>query len=184
MTPGNVWNFDECLQWVRHLRCDVICTRFKTQPHLSQETNIIRAVRPWEAEFSKPYNRGLLIDCEGGETIIARTDTAAEQEEWTEALMTVTDLLGNTPGEGGGAGGVGYDSDDDDEDGHGGGGMQTTYLAQKDELLSPSEATGACVVVFQVWRWSQCEGANSALVRDPVLLLVRRLWDSLLGGVP
>ncbi|CAM9593516.1 unnamed protein product, partial [Ectocarpus sp. 13 AM-2016] len=114
------------------------------------ETNIIRAVRPWEAEFSKPYNRGLLIDCEGGETIIARTDTAAEQEEWTEALMTVTDLLGSSPGEGGGAGGVGYDSDDDDDDGNGGGGMQTTYLAQKDELLSPSEATGPCVVVFQV----------------------------------
>eukprot|EP00903_Cladosiphon_okamuranus_P009378 g8942.t1 len=114
------------------------------------ETNIIRAVRPWEAEFSKPYNRGLLIDCEGGETIIARTDTSAEQEEWAEALGTVTDLLGNGAGGGGASGGAGYDSDEDDEGGDGLGGMQTTYLAQKDELLSPAEATGACIVVFQV----------------------------------
>lgn len=152
---------------------------------VSQETNIIRAVRPWEAEFSKPYNRGLLIDCEGGETIIARTDTAAEQEEWTEALMTVTDLLGSNPGEGGGAGGVGYDSDDDDDDGNGGGGMQTTYLAQKDELLSSSEATGPCVVVFQVWRWSRfsrlccCPCARSlSLVTRP------KAVGPCLGGVP
>lgn len=106
-------------------------------------------MRPWEAEFSKPYNRGLLIDCEGGETIIARTDTSDEQEEWAEALGTVTDLLGNNSGGGGAAGSGDYDSDEDDGDGDGGG-MQTTYLAQKDELLSPSEATGECVVVFQV----------------------------------
>lgn len=116
-------------------------------------------MRPWEAEFSKPYNRGLLIDCEGGDTIIARTDTSAEQEEWAEALGTVTDLLGNNAGGGGAGGGAGFDSDEDDGDGDGLGGMQTTYIAQKDELLSPAEATGACVVVFQVylhgyvWYW-------------------------------
>ncbi len=105
-------------------------------------------MRPWESEFSKPYNRGLLIDCEGGDTIIARTDTAAEQEEWAEALGTVTDLLGNSGG-GGGVGEGGYDSDED-LDGEGGGGGMQTYLAQKDELLSHAEATGACIVVFQV----------------------------------
>ena len=131
-----------------------------------QETNIIRRVRPWEAEFTKPYNRGLLIDCEGGETIIARTDTSAEQEEWADALRTVTELLGNTAMTGFGSG----DSDDGDgDDGFGldGRAMQTTYLKQKEALLTPAEATGPCTVVFQVrsrdrrgggggskaWRW-------------------------------
>lgn len=129
-----------------------------------QETNIIRGVRPWQAEYTRPYNRGLLIDCEGGDTIIARTDTSAEQEEWSDALATVTELMGVHAGgvrRGGGGGGVygggaGDDSDlegldgDDDDDDYGGGGIHTTYLAQKDALLSHDEATGPCTVVFQV----------------------------------
>lgn len=127
-------------------------------PSLHQETNIIRGVRPWQAEFNKPYNRGLLIDCEGGDTVIARTDTSAEQEEWTEALGTVTGLLRSHAGaRGGGNGGGdsddGMDDGDDEEYNMVGGRIQTTYLAQKDALLSPAEATGACTVVFQVgWR--------------------------------
>lgn len=130
-----------------------------------QETNIIRGVRHWQAEFNKPYNRGLLIDCEGGDTIIARTDTSPEQEKWTEVLGTVTELLSaNGKSVGGGRGGFRDDSDVDVDDSdvdsviegeEGGGGgsarrIQTTYLAQKDELLSREEATGPCVVVFQV----------------------------------
>lgn len=117
-------------------------------------------MRSWQEEFSKPYNRGLLIDCEGGDTIIARTDTSAEQEEWTEALGTVTDLLGTNSGGGGGGGGPfgsgdsvdDMDDGDEEENGLGGRRIQTTYNAQKDELLSSSEATGACTVVFQVGR--------------------------------
>lgn len=128
---------------------------------MQKETSIIRGIRPWQAEFNKPYNRGLLIDCEGGDTIIARTDTSAEQEEWSDALGTVTELMGAGRSRGGGGfGGEGSnsdvdvdDSDDDSVLGGGGGAgarMQTTYLAQKDELLSREEATGPCVVVFQV----------------------------------
>lgn len=124
-------------------------------------------MRPWEAEFNFSSNRGLLIDCEGGDTIIARTDTSAEQEEWMEALGTVTNLLGGGAGVGDGSGGVfrvraggGLDSDDeldddDDDDsviggGSGSGRIQTTYLAQKAALLTHEEATGPCTVVFQV----------------------------------
>lgn len=109
-------------------------------------------MRPWEAEFTKPYNRGLLIDCEGGETIIARTNTSAEQEEWMEALRTVTELLGNSTVAGFG----GEDSDDTEENDDfdvEGRRLQTTYLKQKEALLSMAEATGACTVVFQVRRW-------------------------------
>lgn len=137
-------------------------------PLLDQETNIIRGVRSWQAEFTKPYNRGLLIDCEGGDTIIARTDTSAEQEEWTEALGTVSALLGNSTGVGFGGG----ESDEESEDGDDEGGMiQTTYLKQKDALLSAEEATGACTVVFQVGRSGGGDGvgrigAGCVLIRN------------------
>lgn len=117
-----------------------------------QETNIIRRVRPWEAEFTKPYNRGLLIDCEGGETIIARTNTSAEQEEWMEALRTVTELLGNSAVAGFGGEDSDNGEDNDEFDGEGRR-MQTTYLKQKEALLSVAEATGPCTVVFQVRSW-------------------------------
>lgn len=143
--------------------CEFLCSSSK------QETNIIRGVRPWQAEFTRPYNRGLLIDCEGGDTIIARTDTSAEQEEWSDALGTVTELLGSHAGGGRGAGrgaggilrvGGSMDSDaddmddvDDEDDDYStfGGRIQSTYLAQKDALLSPEEASGPCTVVFQVY---------------------------------
>lgn len=121
-------------------------------------------MRSWEAEFNKPYNRGLLIDCEGGDTIIARTDTSAEQEEWTDALGTVTELMRHNNAGIGGEGDYqdgGGDSDDDGDDGYDliGGRIQTTYVAQKDALLSYTEATEACTVVFQVKRacWAEKE---------------------------
>lgn len=111
-------------------------------------------MRPWQAEFNKPYNRGLIIDCEGGEIIIARTDTAAEQEEWSEALGTVTDLLGNAGIGGREFGGIpddeGVEDGEDDDYDNSGTRIQTTYIAQKEALLSSAEATGACTVVFQV----------------------------------
>ncbi|CAN0090701.1 unnamed protein product, partial [Laminaria digitata] len=151
------WSRQFCTVHGNILRCFAGKRQF-TDHEDPVETNIIRAVRSWQEEFSKPYNRGLLIDCEGGDTIIARTDTSGEQEEWTEALGTVTDLLGNNSGGAGGGGGHfgsgdsvdDMDDGDEEETGLGGRRIQTTYLAQKDELLSSSEATGACTVVFQV----------------------------------
>ncbi|CAM9331458.1 unnamed protein product, partial [Choristocarpus tenellus] len=132
------------------------------------EVNVVRGMRAWNEEFGRPYDRGLLVDCDGGDTIIARTDTAAEQEEWCEALYTVTELLsggsrasrgggwgGGDRGILGGEGGGGASGDEDSDDGDvtdysRNDRLEESYLAQKNRLLTESETSGPCTVVFLV----------------------------------
>ncbi|CAN0230074.1 unnamed protein product, partial [Discosporangium mesarthrocarpum] len=59
------------------------------------EAMVVRGLRAWQEEYGRAYDRGLLVECEGGDTIIARTDSPAHQEEWSEALYTVMELLSN-----------------------------------------------------------------------------------------
>ncbi|CAM9287575.1 unnamed protein product, partial [Phaeothamnion confervicola] len=42
--------------------------------------------KTWKDEMGKSNSRGLVLHCEDGKVVVARADTAAEQEEWLEAM--------------------------------------------------------------------------------------------------
>jgi hypothetical protein len=107
----------------------------------AEGTFLVRGWRDWADEFNSNYSRGLIIDTEGNEVVIARCDDQREAAKWGVALRAVAALL-KVKEE------ALADGCNSDEEGLVD--VEPAYLVQRDELFKSHELLSGGRAIFQV----------------------------------